>query len=82
MTALWWRSRPRPPRRFSHPANEDLFTGAPIEGHVRAFAYFGGVPTRILYDNTRIAVAKILGGEQRQRTRTVSEWQSYYLFAD
>jgi transposase len=32
------------------------------EGHVRAFACFGGVPTRILYDNSKIAVAKILGG--------------------
>ncbi len=57
-------------------------TEAFLEGHVRAFAYFGGVPTRILYDNTKIAVAKILGGEQRQRTRVFSELQSYYLFAD
>ena len=57
-------------------------TEAFLEGHVRAFAYFGGVPMRILYDNTRIAVAKILGGEQRQRTRAFSELQSYYLFAD
>jgi transposase len=53
-----------------------------LEGHVRAFAYFGAVPTRILYDNTKIAVAKILGGEQRQRTRAFSELQSYYLFAE
>jgi hypothetical protein len=57
-------------------------TEAFLEGHVRAFAHFGGVPTRILYDNTRIAVAKILGGEERQRTRAFSELQSYYLFAD
>ena len=57
-------------------------TGAFLEGHVRAFTYFGGVPTRILCDNTKIAVAKILGGEQRQRTRAFSELQSYYLFAD
>ncbi len=57
-------------------------TEAFLEGQVRAFAYFGGVPTRILYDNTRIAVARILGGEQRQRTRSFSELQSYYLFAD
>jgi hypothetical protein len=28
-------------------------TEAFLEGHVRAFAYFGGVPTRILYDNTK-----------------------------
>jgi transposase len=72
------------------PQSDDCFvaafpaetTEAFLEGHVRAFAYFGGVPTRILYDNTRIAVAKRLGGEQRQRTRAFSELQSYYLFAD
>jgi transposase len=57
-------------------------TEAFLEGHVRAFAYFGGVPTRILYDNSKIAVAKILGGTERQRTRTFSELQSHYLFAD
>ena len=57
-------------------------TEAFLEGHVRAFAYFGGVPTRILYDNTKIAVARILGGEERQRTRAFSELQSHYLFAD
>jgi transposase len=72
------------------PQSDDCFvaafpaetTEAFLEGHIRAFAYFGGVPTRILYDNTRIAVAKILGGEERQRTRSFSELQSYYLFAD
>jgi hypothetical protein len=57
-------------------------TEAFLEGHVRAFAYFGGVPTRILYDNTKIAVAKILGGTERKRTRAFSELQSHYLFAD
>jgi transposase len=57
-------------------------TEAFLEGHVRAFAYFDGVPTLILYDSTKIAVAKILGGKQRQRTRCFSKLQSYYLFAD
>jgi transposase len=57
-------------------------TEAFLEGHLRAFEYFGAVPTRILYDNTKIAVAKIPGGEQRQKTRAFSELQSYYLFAD
>jgi transposase len=57
-------------------------TEAFLEGHVQAFAYFGGAPTRILRDNTKIAVARILGGEERQRTRAFSELQSYYLFAD
>ena len=46
-------------------------TEAFLEGHVGAFAYFGGVPTRILYDNTKIAVAKILGGEERTKTKSL-----------
>jgi hypothetical protein len=57
-------------------------TEAFLEGHVRAYAFFGGVPTRILYDNTKIAVAKILGDGQREKTRAFSELQSYYLFAE
>ncbi len=44
-------------------------TEAFCDGHVRAFAFFGGVPQSILYDNTRIAVARILGDGKRQRTR-------------
>lgn len=52
------------------------------DGHVSAFALFGGVPLSILYDNTKIAVAKILGNGQRQRTRVFSELQSHYLFKD
>jgi len=51
-------------------------------GHVAAFAFFGGVPLSILYDNTKLAVARILGDGRRQRTRVFSELQSHYLFAD
>src|SRR5450631_982920 len=57
-------------------------TEAFLEGHVRAFAYFGGVPTSILYDNTKLAVAWILGDGTRQKTRAFSELQSHYLFAE
>jgi transposase len=57
-------------------------TEAFLEAHVRAFAYFGGVPTCILYDNTKLAVARILGGGERQKTRAFSELQSHYLFAE
>ena len=32
------------------------------DGHVAAFDFFGGVPQSILYDNTRLAVAKIVKG--------------------
>ena len=31
------------------------------DGHVRAFAFFGGVPKSILYDNSKLAVVRILG---------------------
>ena len=31
------------------------------DGHVSAFAFLGGVPQSILYDNTTLAVARILG---------------------
>jgi transposase len=57
-------------------------TEAFCDGHVSAFAFFGGVPLSILYDNTTIAVAKILGDGTRQRTRVFSELQSHYLFDD
>ena len=52
------------------------------DGHVAAFALFGGVPRSILYDNTKLAVARILGDGTRQRTRVFSELQSHYLFED
>ena len=45
-------------------------------------AFFGGVPRSILYDNTKIAVARILGDGRRQRTRVFSELRSHYLFED
>jgi len=57
-------------------------TEAFCDGHVKAFAFFGGVPQSILYDNTKIAVARILGEGRRQRTRVFSELQSHYLFTD
>jgi transposase len=50
------------------------------EGHNQAFAYFGGVPRNIVYDNTKIAVAEILGDGQRKRTQAFTELQSHYLF--
>ena len=52
------------------------------DGHVSAFAFLGGVPQSILYDNTRLAVAKILGDGRRKRTRVFSELVSHYLFED
>ena len=40
-------------------------TEAFLDGHVSAFAFLGGLPQSILYDNTKLAVAKILGDGQR-----------------
>jgi hypothetical protein len=57
-------------------------TEAFLDGHVSAFAFFGGVPLSILYDNTAIAVAKICGDGRRERTRAFTELVSHYLFQD
>jgi hypothetical protein len=52
------------------------------EGHVRAMEFFGGVPRRITYDNTRVAVSKIIGGgKERRLTQGFLQLQSHYLFA-
>ena len=52
------------------------------DGHVAAFDFFGGVPQSILYDNTRLAVAKIVKGGRRLRSHMFAELQSHYLFDD
>ena len=57
-------------------------TEAFCDGHVSAFAFLGGVPKSIVYDNTKLAVARILGDGRRKRTRVFSELVSHYLFED
>ena len=57
-------------------------TEALCDGHVSAFSFLGGVPRSILYDNTKLAVAKIMGDRRRKRTRVFSELVSHYLFED
>ena len=57
-------------------------TEAFCDSHNAAFAFFGGVPLSVLYDNTKIAVAKICGDGARERTRSFAELQSHYLFGD
>lgn len=53
-----------------------------LEGHNHAFRYFGGVPRTVLYDNTKLAVARILGDGTRVKTQAFSELQSHYLFQE
>jgi transposase len=50
------------------------------EGHVRAFQFFGGVPRRIAYDNTKTAITKIIGPRSRALTREFLRLTSHYLF--
>lgn len=57
-------------------------TEAFLEGHRRAFEFFGGVPTRISYDNSKIAVASITGSRERKVTREFQRLKSHYLFVD
>ncbi len=52
------------------------------EGHVRAFRFFGAVPVRISYDNSRVAVARMLGGRERRLTEGFLQLQSHYLFRE
>ena len=74
---------------FDLPQSDDCFvvafpaenTEAFLEGHNQAFAYFGGVPRTMLYDNTRIVVKQIAGDGERKPTEAFSRLQSHYLFA-
>jgi transposase len=50
------------------------------EAHNRAFAFFGGVPWRITYDNDGVLVSKVLGGRDRRLTYGFRCLQSHYLF--
>ncbi len=53
-----------------------------LEGHRRAFEYFGGVPKRISYDNSAIAVIEVLSGRERKLTKEFLRLQSHYLFRE
>ncbi len=48
-------------------------------GHQAAFSFYGAVPLRTSYDNTSIAVKKIVGAE-RDLTREFLRLQSHFLF--
>lgn len=50
-----------------------------LDAHVRAFAYLGGVPSRVVYDNLSAAVKKIVGSE-RELTERFMALCSHYLF--
>ena len=53
-----------------------------LEGHIASFEYFNGIPNRIVYDNSKIAVAKIVGNNERKTTQAFRSLQSHYLFKE
>jgi transposase len=50
-----------------------------LEGHVEAFAWFGGVFARIRYDNLSSAVKLVLRGRRREETDRFIALRSHYL---
>jgi transposase len=57
-------------------------TEAFLDAHLRAFQFFGGVPGRISYDNSKIAVAQITGSHSRVTTAEFNRLKSHFLFED
>lgn len=51
-----------------------------LAGHVEAFAFFGGVPAELWYDNARTAVVRILSGPLREEHESLSALRAHYLF--
>ncbi len=50
------------------------------QGHIAAFEFFGAVPTKCDYDNTSIAVSKVMGHGERELTREFLRLESHFLF--
>jgi|SRR5579884_455549 len=51
-----------------------------LDGHVRAFEHWGGVPARIRYDNLKAAVVKVLRGRNRTESDRFVALRSHYGF--
>ena len=51
-----------------------------FDAHNRAFAFFGGVPQRVIYDNMKAVVDAILVGKERTFNRRFMAMANHYLF--
>ncbi|MEK7092912.1 MAG: IS21 family transposase, partial [Patescibacteria group bacterium] len=51
-----------------------------LDGHARAFEHFGGIPKRILYDNLKAAVVRILAGRERELAPRFKALVTHYTF--
>jgi transposase len=50
-----------------------------MDGHVRAFHYFAGLPQRIIYDNLKTAVKQILKGRNRKEQDNFLAFRTHYV---
>jgi transposase len=51
-----------------------------LDGHVRAFDFFGGIPRRLAYDNLKSAVTHVGRGKERKLNERFLQLRSFYLF--
>jgi transposase len=51
-----------------------------LDAHSQAFAYFGGVPKRMVYDNLKTVVDAIFVGKERRFNRRFLALANHYLF--
>ena len=51
-----------------------------FDGHIRAFAYFGGVFNKIIYDNLKTAVKQVLKGRERIEQDSFVSFRSHYCY--
>lgn len=51
-----------------------------LDGHVRAFEWLGAIYQRLLFDNLKPAVARVLAGSERQLTARFAALANHYLF--
>lgn len=68
-------SRKRFVRAYLHEKQEAF-----LDGFVHGFQYFGGVPSKGLFDNLKSAVVKVLEGRERLEQETFQALQAHYLF--
>jgi len=50
-----------------------------LDGHVRAFEHLGGVPHRLIYDNLKPAVTRVLVGSERELAPRFLALATHYL---
>ncbi len=51
-----------------------------MDAHDRAFAFFGGVPQEMIYDNLKTVVDAVFSGKERQFKRRFLALANHYLF--